>query len=699
MALLRELTVAFHGSDLLVLLGLGLWLLGGAAGALAGHRRGAAGEGATRLAFLAFAALTCLSAVGFRALGSLAGIEPGAWPPLGKMALASALLLLPPAALAGALFQRAARGFAADGGTLPLAYALESAGCLLGGALSTAMLALGAPNLAAAGVAGLAALAAACRPWRGRPRWLLPLALPAALPLAAGLALAGPLDRALTRLGHPTFLATRDTPYGRITLDASGEQIAWFQDGALVWESQGVEAEGFVALAALQVAAPRRVLLLGGAARGLLPELLLHAPERVDVVEIDPATFDLARTALPARERAALADPRVRAVVADPRRHVRAGEPYDLVLLDLPEPSSGATARFGTAEFLADCALRLAPGGVLALRMPGAENLWSPTLTWRNAAIQRALAASFADVLALPGAETTWLASQARLERDPALLAARLAARGLAPRLVSPAWLRYRLEGDRVAEVAARMAASPAPPNTDDHPVCHTLTQFNWLGRFVPGLALLDLPAFLRSAARPLAVAGLALAALAALGLRAARRSPRVAGGALALAAGFLGMTVEGVLLLRYQLAEGALFGDLGLLLTAFMAGLAAGGLALDRLGRRPLAPWRARALVLGCAAVPAATALLQIAGARPSLPDSALLLAAAGASTAALFGLASLPGPTGERAAIGPLYALDLLGGALGALAAGLVLVPLLGLSGTAGVAAAVAMLVLVAV
>ena len=46
---------------------------------------------------------------------------------------------------------------------------------------------------------------------------------------------------------------------------------------------------------------------------------------------------------------------------------------------------------------------------------------------------------------------------------------------------------------------------------------------------------------------------------------------------------GFAGMVLESVLILNYQTASGALFQDLGVLLTMFMAGLATGALAVDR--------------------------------------------------------------------------------------------------------------------
>jgi len=702
--LLRELAVAFHGSELNLLLGLAGWMAGSAGGTLLGRWQGEATPTGTRAAFLAYALALPLTIGASRALGPIAGQEPGAWLPFPAQIAAMAALIGPPALLAGMLFQRAARAFVADGWGLAMGYAAECAGGLVGGALATGLLALGVPNLAVGLLAALGASAAAAHPWRSRPRWLLPLVLPVVLALAAALALTPTLDATLTRLEHPDLRASRDTPYGRTTLDEAGGRLALFQDGALAWESEGTDAEVFAHLGALQVAEPRRILVLGGAVRGLLPPLLEHLPERIDVVEQDAARLDLLRPHLPATAERALRDPTVHLAIADPRTFVRAEGTWDLILVDLPEPASGATARFTTREFFADCGARLAPGGVLGLRLPGSENLWSPSLTWRNASIQRALAWTFPDLLVLPGTTTTWLASHGGLERGSPALATRLAARHLQPRLVSPAWLDYLLQNDRTAEIARRLAASPAPASRDDNPGCYALTLLMWLGRFVPDLTLLDLSAAVRAWRGPLAAttAGLALLGLGLLW--GARRWQGLGRALLATCAGLLGTVTEGALLTRFQLTHGALFGDLGLLLTAFMAGLAAGALALDLYDRRreeghPPSPWVARAVLLGCAAAPGALVVQQVLGLSPGLAATTLHLAAAGAATAALFGLASQVRTAGRDPAVAPLLGLDLFGGCLGSLLVSLALIPLCGLSGSAAAASGLALLLLVIV
>ncbi len=685
--LLRELAVLLRGGEQLTLLALGLWLLASGLGAALGRLRT---EGAPRLVrslLLLFALLLPATLVLARALPRLLGASPGDAQPLELQLAALALLMVPSALLAGALFRLAARSWLQPGRSLAQAYGLESLGALLGGAAGTGLLALGQGGLASALVVSLLAVFAAAWPGPGQPGWLRALRGPVALLLVLLLAASGPLDLALTRLEHPWLLTSRDSPYGRVTIDRRGDQVVLFLNGALSYETEGVSQDALVHSAALQVERPGRVLLLGGAAQGLLPPLLQHRPERVDVVEPDPDALALVKQHLPSTEREALDDPVVRLHTRDPRAFLQRPERYDLILMVQPEPATAATSRTWTQEAFALCAQRLNPGGVLAFSLPGAENLWSPTLTLRNAGLHAALRTSFVDVLVLPGTENIWIASGSALVRQPQLLSHRLVRRGVQSDLVHEDWLAYQLGNDRTAEIAALLAAHPAPANRDDRPSATTATLLLWAGRFVPRLALAD-PSPALDRARALALPALGGLGLLSLGLAALlRRRPGPRRLLLAWQAGLLGALLEAVLLLRFQVQHGVLFGQLGLLLGAFMAGLAAGALGLDLLQRRLMGPPRWLGAGVGVAGLLVAAVVLGSCFQPTSLVQSAALLLASGAVTAAAFARAARLGdPDGGRVA-GLLYGADLLGGCLGFLLASLALVPLLGLGITGGV------------
>jgi len=688
--LLRELLVAFFGSELIYLLAFGFLLFETALGVLAGGRCPSPSGAQVRALLFGFAALLPLLLVFVRAIRVLFGGTPGAYLPFGQQLLGMGLALLPFGVVVGLLFQRMAALYAEESGTLAAAYAVESAGGLLGGALATLFLKWGVQNLAAGLICSLAAVLIACFPRHRDGRiWLWSGASLLGVLLLAALFWSSALDRRLTSLNHPGLAATRDTPYGRVSVTQSFGQLSVFANDGLAFESQGTAAEEFAHLAALQVESPRFVLVLGGGAEGLVCEVLKHRPERVDDVELDEELLGLLSSFLPEEIRASLRRSAVKVEIGDPRRFLANSARYDLILVGMGEPDSGQANRFYTREFFEECRAHLAPGGALAFRLRAAENLWTPALVRRTASIHRALRSVFADALVLPGTTNIVLASDAPLVRDPEVLAARWRERRIEARLVTPAYIRYLLTNDRLQEIAERLGKARAPENTDARPICYQYTLILWLSRFFPVLGLLDLPGFgdedpgnLRAFWFLVPAAGWFFALLVCRRLRACRRVLFVA------AAGFVGMVLEGALILGYQVRQGVLFQDLGILITMFMAGLSLGALGLDRCARSEagdLPRGTGPALVGITVAVSLLVAWVFHSGVRIGLPTTALLLLACGLLVGALFAYASLRRVESQASVISPLYAADLIGGCAGSLAGSFFLLPVLGLPGSA--------------
>ena len=687
--LLRELNVAFFGVELIYLIALGVWLLLTALGTITGRWRDSASPDRTAFLFLFFSLCLPLGVVILRGSRMALGGVPGAYLPFLQQMAALVIALAPVGLLSGFLFRNAAESYVVKGRTLAGAYGIESAGALTGGILATVCLRWGVQNLSLAVSCSLIAAGAVLPffPGKEKPRLRL-VALSVSLLMVVLLWQAVPLDRATTAWNHPGLLETRDSPYARITVTALAGQISVFENDALSFETEGTEAELFAHLAALQHPDPHRILLLGGGIDGTIRELLRHRPVRIDWVELDRDLIAVTRRHLPEVIQASLNHPAVHLIVADPRRFLReSGARYDLILIGTPEPTSGQANRFYTREFFRECAGRLAPDGVIALRLPTPENLWTPHLIRRTASIRHALASVFPNVLALPGTTTVITASPAALPRSPEILSGRLREREIRARLVSAPYIRYLFTNDRYRDLEKRLKETEVPMNTDIRPVCYPYAAVIWLSRFFPKLAIADLPGFgadwrgIRYA--PWAIAlGIALLFAASRLFRTWRR------GLLVAAAGFIGIVFEAVLLLAYQANEGALYQDIGLLLMMFMAGLALGAWLLNEavrwtgLRRHHTRRWGI-ALLAGFCLLGAAM-IGYVNGMFPGgLITTALLLAVAGFLVAGILAYAGLYRVRDQQTVIAPLYAADLLGGCLGSLLGSLVLIPLFGLDG----------------
>lgn len=707
--LLRELGVALYGSELIYILALGFWLLGSAIGAALGRGRVLPSIGAIRGALLSYGWALAAALVLTRGLRIVLGTVPGAFPPFPRQLLGMIGIVAPVALLAGLLFQWAAKRSIDGRRTLARAYAIESAGALVGGVLATLATRWGVQNFSQALLCCSVAVVAAWLPRKNpRSRFLIGAISATALLLVVSFLSARPLDQAMTAWNHPDLLVSRDSPYGRLTLTSREQQLSVFENDALAYESESTEAEEFVHIAAVQRPRVGRALVLGGGIEGLVAELLMHDPERVDYVELNATLLELVSAHYPPRVRESLESERVEIHVTDPRRFLEQPGDYDLILVGMPEPESGQTNRFYTQEFFEACAARLNDSGVLALRLRGAENLWTPQLQRRMASIHRTLGTVFDDVVVLPGTTNTVLASLDTLSRDPAPLERRLIEREVEASLVVPGYLDYLYSNDRFFTIAETLDRSSAPLNTDSRPICYQYTLLLWLSRFYLDLALVDLAELESGWVGTSPWIWLTLLALGAA-LLIARRIDLLRRSLLAATAGFTGMVLETLLILHYQTARGVLFQDLGFLLTMFMAGLAIGAWAVDRrastrnrlagpgsgFGASILIVFAVASLVIGW---------FVAKGMASSLAAVSLLLLLCGCLVAAVFAFASLQRrhdqqPPDQRAIISPLYAADLIGGFAGTLAAALVLIPLLGMPASALIVALVALLALLLV
>jgi len=680
--LMRELVATLYGNELLFGLFLTAWLAWGAAGSAAGARLRRAGARTVAVG-LALAALLLPAQLALvRGLRTLLGVPPGAFVGFWPMVAATVLIPAPLCALLGGLFAASVHILpGSDPGAR--AYLWESGGSVAGGVLfsfllvhwldpfQTALL-VGALDLTLAGAILYTARSALS------PRRLLCallLLLPCSLFLGHG------LHVATLRWQWSDLAFATDSPYGRLTIVARDGQRAFFENGLLAFETQSTFPEEVVHFPLLAHAAPRSVLLIGGGVGGNLREILRHPVDEVVYVELDPAVIRAARTNLPPEEAAVLDDPRVHLVLTDGRRYVQtAGRTFDVVILDLPEPSTGALNRFYTLEFFAQVRAALAPGGIFSLGLPSAENYWSPELARRNGSIYWTLREVFPQVIVLPGEHNFFLASDRPLPSDPAVLTGRMAGRGIEPLWVTPAYVEYVLTTDRFDQVQAElMGMAGVRRNRDRWPICYYYDLVLWLSRFYPALEGATVGGGEATAKAAPILWGVSAAVLGGMVVWGRRR--RGVGVTLAVAAvGLAEMALEVVVLFAFQVGHGTLYGRVSLVVTAFMAGLVVGALV----GRR-LARWARRALVGvmgGVAGLAGLVAVLPL-----DMPEAAYFLLALGTGSlaGAAFPLAvALVGGEEARAA-GLLYAADLVGGCLGSLATAAFLVPLLGLGQTA--------------
>jgi len=668
----RELLVSFSGSELPVILGIGILLVSSACGLYScgkpEPRRMRAVLAVSGPALFLLVLLASMLRILFHPARGMILL-------LHQQVISLFIVLVPFGLLAGRLFGEVSLVYLSGGGTIGGSYIIDTLGALAGGVLSAASVRIGVPQEAAVVflcAVMLASSALSVKPWKNI------LAPAAFLSVLAFYPAAGRLCMTVATKEEPFLKEMRETPLGRLSVSFDGEQAAFFMNGSLVSESQSTSAEELVHLPALFCKAPRSVLLIGGSSEGLAMEAAKHRPEKIVVIEQSEAIFELARKYLPGA--APRNEAKVVYVRSDGRKFLgESGELFDLIIVSPVEPATISEARFFTREFFNAARSRLNAGGVLAFRIRGSENLWTGVLAERNGSVIAPLSGLFKSVVVIPQVLTLVIASDGEIPSGEEI-AKRWEERRIEARLVSPAYFSYLLSNERRKSVETLLREKKFPVTSEERPSAYPLTIVAELSRHFPRLS-----GFTGTMKWGTAVSS---AVLLLLILLAVLRGG--GGGALSFlvfASGLWGMVIECVLLVAYQVRNGALYNDIGLITALFMAGLSFGAAFWGRREKpadRRKAAFLAAALVLFSLLCPLAVSFL---GA--GLPLISVLAFIAGSGAGAVFGLAAETEKENGGECLKKLYGADLLGGAAGSMAGSLLFVPFFGVTATAGAAA----------
>ena len=676
---LQELLIVFAGHELFLGVSLAAWMGWVGAGSYVARRRPstALGELLAWLIPLLVANLVVIRLTkcvfGF---GMLVGLLP--------MLSLTAALLAPIGLAVGALFTWGCeRAHARCGLSVGAAYLWDALGTAFGGLCYTWLI---AGRLAPEGVLlGLALATAAVAGVLSKNRLLA-----AGLAVAVGLLwAASPVSRWTRQLqwrGY-TLMAEHQSRYTHVVLAKTGGLFSLFENGVISAHFPDPAAyEELVHWPLLAHPAPRRALIIGGAATGSLSELLKHPLTQADYVELDPAILQLLQPTLPPADRQALEDPRVRIIHRDGRRWLsHTSQRYDVILLQLPEPMNAQINRLYTLEAFRAIRERLNPDGLFAFTIPSSENYLSPETAYFNASLHRTLRAVFPAVELIAGDPLLLLAGLQELRVSPQLLAARYEQRRLSTREVVPSYFPIKLDAQRRAALLERLTSVRiAGLNRDFVPVCYASAWRVWISKFVSPLYFLGM---------------LGLVAAAAVLLRTLWRRrtslARAPGSAALVALGAAGMVYETILLLAFQSINGYVYWQLGSLFAAFMLGLAIGSaLAVPQVARlteHAAGRWLRIVLLVtgleGLALAGILPALQHLPLQLPLLIPFSLLLLISALWLGLAFPIASRLIPSEHPAlAAGTLYAADLWGASIGAVFTSAFLVPLIGLTATTG-------------
>ena len=699
--LIREFATSFYGNELFIGWILFAWLFWSGIGSFWGGKSpGGKVSSCDRVGICQglVALLLPFEILAARASRVFLGQMPGAIPDLVPSLIYSFLSLAPFCILLGLQFSFAVRAAVEGpeelrtGQRVGQAYLAETWGFVIGGVLFSFLWVLldvfATVTLVIWMNLGMAVLFLAHQKRRHVWIWLVACVL-----VVGSLVLnLGTLELRTAQFRFPSEKLKRfvNSVHGNIAVTQRGTQHNFYQNGVLLGtERDTLASEYLVHLPMLAHPNPQEVLLLGTGFNGPLQEILKHGPAAVHEVELDPVLSGEVLKYLPPDLQETLQDPRVRTWTADPRTFLRVyGRKFDVIIANLPDPTSILINRNDTQEFFRSVQAHLRPGGLFAMRLGFAPDYVTPELQRLGGSVFATLKDVFSSVMVLPEDTIYYLAMTKGAEvPDPEKMVRRMRARHITPAFLTESQIRYRFTNDRVDQVSSLFENMLwKVKNTDARPRSYYFSFLRWLSQFHPEAA----QAFFDFAQVPSAVLFVACLLCVALPLSFSK-DPQGKRRQLALysmgTVGFSLMAFEILVIYLFQVAFGNLYYRLALLLAAFMAGSGVGAWMTLRLSKGS-----GRLVLVGIHILGAGYFLLLMHGCRFVFDKGFLLqdwhqiVFGIMAAFGGLFAGAGFPCANsfylsegkGER--LGSVYAADLLGASVGALLTAGFLVPVWG-------------------
>jgi len=661
--LIREFLSLFNGNELALGTVMGFWRLLTGAGAWLAHafpvKKG-------RDSFIFFL-LILLAVIPILTIFKLdmwrvTALPYGTMTGLREILFSSFMALLPFCLVNGYLFISLTSMLRDDGEAKApgMAYAVESSGGLLGGALANFIVLWLLNPLGALRIFFVIYIIIVILFAFLRFRWLTGVISAACFLLLALFFFLFPFEELTRRATYrdQEVALDKDTPYGKVTITRLGEQLNYYGDGMLLFSTGDViRAEESVHFAMLQHPAPKRVLLVSGGLSGAISEILKYRPDTVDYLEINPV--------LASRARQSIGNARLPGVFVfqqDARlflHHSR--HQYDVMLINAAEPSTLQLNRFYSVEFFRILKKHLSSAGVVMFSLPSTADYISPEAGRMNAILRLSLKSVFGHVAIVPGSRTWFLASARPWSLNLGSLAD---ARVPANEYVNSFYIDDNLLRDRAAFILNNL-----PPvnevNHDFHPVIYLHQLSYWLSHFrIPWPAIFT-------------VIMLVLIFLLFV-------LNRISAGVFA--GGFTGASLELIIMLSFQVAFGYVFSTAGVVITLFMLGLSAGPWLAGRLFPEPSR--RSYLLLLAFMSVMPLLMLGLISAISAGMLSSGALFALLFPATLAVSLLVGMQYAVATAVSSGEImraasrnYAADLAGSALGAFLVPIVLLPLTGI------------------
>lgn len=553
---IREFLTQFHGNEITISLVVFCWLLITALGTLAAKwvkPNSIRLYGFMALFIGVWPLVQMIGIRGFRDAFFAHGVSPGFYPILFYIVVT----ITPYCLLAGFFLPHSQyllnrRGYPFESGTL---YITDSIGDIFGGLIFSFILVYWVkPFLILSVGSSLLILVGLFMLWNRRSMILLVVGLVISVGFYS-FSLDNRFEKWTLSDQYGKIVRYLESPYGRIVISKEGPQHTLWESGVpLYWESNIASSEEKIHYPLSQIPRVKDVLLVSGGLGRTLKEAAKYRPSRVDYLELDPRLTDAAAQIGLIKQA-----PFLHLIHEDARRYLKGidDNPYDAVIMDLPEPETFQVNRFFTDEFFALAKRVLKKGGVFSFNMGYSPNYMSEVRKKKLSTVFNTARRHFKYVDIIPGEAAYFLMSDRALSTDiPRLLKQRHI-----PTVFIKGFYRGNVTQERIKAIEEGLDPEE-PINRDFEPRLMNIAFNEWFSTYdtTPWPFIF------------------ALGGLSLLYLILIRWEEYVL-----FSSGFVTMGMEMSVIFSFQVIYGYIYLQIGAIVTAFLMGLLPGALAGQR--------------------------------------------------------------------------------------------------------------------
>lgn len=377
----------------------------------------------------------------------------------------------------------------------------------------------------------------------------------------------------------PNLVESVNSYYGNITVTELNHQYNFYESGNFIGSNKEVEGnEYFSHLILTQHPKPKNILLIGGGLNGLIFEILKYPSiEKIEYVELDPKLVEIQKKYIPVYLIKALENPKVKIHLTDGRQFLKeTQQKYDVVIFNLPNPSTALINRFYTQEAFKEAKEILEEEGVFAFSLFAPIDYLSQEAKDLVSLINQTLESVFEKTLVLPEeTEILFLASKETLVDDPKIIKSRFQESKITTSFVTPDYLEYRLTSPQIKKIKAIIKNQGTEKvNLDFQPLAYFYESAFWqtifsfkTAKLFKTLSLIDFKfAFLTV----LIIYYLLFTRL---------KTHRQISFFITSLAGFTLMSFEILIIFIFQVVLGLIFSKIALIFTVILASMAIGNL------------------------------------------------------------------------------------------------------------------------